>query len=178
LELAGDIARLPAPRRLAAEFSFDPENVRETVSSDARVARVPRGGGWDTPAKRRFETISGNPAAADAFGASALPRGGGLETPAAARRGPGGGSSAAGTDGVPGNPGVSSRAAAAIVAATGARVPETPLGGAERVAETPSERLGAASRRRRGVAGGLASFGRMVREGREMAEKENKRARR
>ena len=139
------------------------------------------GGGLETPARQPIR--NGNAVGklvGETFGRTYLPNLGGLETPAApaARvkatpHGKGAAGKGAGGKGASGRS--SGRGESMVIAAT-------PFG--ERVKGTPMEKLGggaggasdvnaaAAKKRKEGKQTGLASFGAMVREGREAEETE------
>ena len=191
----GGRTHMPAPRRLAAEFGgHTPQSAGQMTPARANaIAAMATPAPARRPATRPHNQLAGleTPAAAARF---ATPRraGGGrtattvvAATPAPTRRGGGGGGGGGGGD-VPEEV-----------------VMETPFGGPAVVAETPAPRRGgpggsrgamavaAAARnvarggggrgRGGGGGGGMASFGQMVREGREAAALERgpaKRARR
>ena len=176
---------MPAPRRLAFEFgsgntpgSGEGGNAASTPAP-ARGVRglVNFGGGLETPARQPIR--NGNAVGklvGETFGRTYLPNLGGLETPAAPKarvkatphgKGTGGKGTAGRSSG---------RGETMVIAAT-------PFG--ERVKGTPMEKLGgsgaggasdvnaaAAKKRKEGKKTGLASFGAMVREGREAEETE------
>ena len=204
-----DPERGTRPRRERASSGGGPGGGARGVASRARRGEFfeneknafPLPGGLETPGGADRAAATPVAAADSAGGSTWLPHGDGLETPAVARTRVA--ATPVASRGVNTRDRLPLRRATSRVPGSATTVAATPIGAARRVAETPaatarakqekqekqvtgrktSEARVSASKRRAGSAKpGLASFGAMVREGRELAETERgggaKRARR